>query len=188
MLNNDQLESILPWSQHGGGEISILPGGSNGSPNTFASTGRLYAYGGPTHMLDVHCLTVGSKYMWKAQFKLLDSMNGNAAFTCDKTKPYGDAECCPFFTLVLNFADTTNPVYIHYYNTDTSDWVAGQFNYFETDIEITEQIHNATSAQMIFNGPRAGITILFDEAELELVQEDNCENLVPNGHFEVSMS
>ena len=175
----------MPWYQHGGGEVSIQDGGANHSPKTFASTGRLFSYAGPTHMLDVHCLTKGSKYTYSAEFKLLDENDDNKPIGCDKFAPYHSENSCPFFTLVIFLPDDPNPKYLHFSNTYDGDWVPEKYNFFTTEFEVTDEIYSATSAKMIFNGPRAGVAILFDETKLELKVEDECDNLVPNGHFEV---
>lgn len=181
-----EIESLLPWYEHGGGEISLINGGANGSPKAFAHTGRLYSYSGPSHMLDVHCLTLGSKYVYSAEFKLIDSADGNKPFLCDKDAAYESVDGCPFFTLVLFLPGVDDPKYIHYKNTDSSQWVADEFNYFETEFEVTQEIYEATSAKMIFNGPRAGISILYDETKLDFKVDGDCENLIPNGHFETN--
>lgn len=180
-----QENSLIPWIQHGLGEVSIVPGGAGGSPYAFASTGRKDAYAGPTHMLDVECLTIGSKYTINAKFKLVDALDGNKPFLCDEFAPYGTKNTCPYFTLALTIPGEDEPKYQTFKNYDFSDWVPDNFNHFQADIVIDEQIVSASQAKMILHGPRPGVSILFDDASLELKKQGDCENLVPNGHFEV---
>ena len=152
--------------------------------NPFASIGRVQDYAGPSHMLDVHCLTLGAVYEFSAQFKLIDAFG--APFLCDKNAPYGTENSCTSFTLVLHHNNDINvPTYLNFENIDDSEWVADDYNHFEAEFEVTEEIHSASGAIMIFNGPNAGISMIFDDVILKIKIEGDCENLVPNGHFDV---
>jgi len=181
---NDELGITAPWYQHGSVEITIVNGGSDLSPyNPFASIGRVQDYAGPSHMLDVHCLTLGAVYEFSAQFKLIDAFG--APFLCDNNAPYGTENSCPSFTLVLHHNNDINvPTYLNFENIDDSEWVADDYNHFEAEFEVTEEIHSASGAIMIFNGPNAGISMIFDDVILKIKIEGDCENLVPNGHFD----
>lgn len=136
-------------------------------------------------MLDVECLTLGSKYTYSVQFKLLDGADDYKPYLCDKNAAFGTENSCPYFTLAITIPDQAEKKYLVFKNIDQSDWIANEFNHFQAEFEVTDELFSATEAKMILNGPRPGIAILFDEASLELKVEGDCENLVPNGNFEV---
>ena len=136
-------------------------------------------------MLDVGCLVLGSRYTLSLQFKLLDAENDNAPVACNKNVGYGHDASCPQLTLALYLPGEIKPKYLRYQNTDDSELVVDDFNPFVTNIVITEEIQSANSAHFIFNGPRGGLSMVFDQVLMTLQVHDSCEDLIPNGHFEV---
>merc|ERR1712127_1012328 len=179
-----EIASLFRWEQHGGSKTSLTKGGANGSSKAFVNFNRAYFYSGPKHMLDVGCLVLGSRYTLSLQFKLLDAENDNAPVACNKNVGYGHDASCSQLTLALYLPGEIKPKYLRYQNTDDSELVVDDFNPFVTNIVITEEIQSADSAQLILNGPRGGLSMVFDQVLMTLQVHDSCEDLIPNGHFE----
>lgn len=182
-----ETNSTAGWTgslENGSGKIQIYGQGYGDSSNSFGSFGRASPEDGLGHLLDVACFVVGRTYQLTAYMKLLDELQGNSAIACQKDAKAGHYDACPCVSLHLILADGSKRV-ILLNNTDTSDWVATSFNGYTTSFEVDDEMASAVGAYFIIKGVRAGVAILCDMVEIEVVEEMYCNgDLVTNGHFE----
>jgi len=151
------------WKANGGGYIEVVPDGDGGSSKAFGHFGRNYFWAGPKQFIETSCLVEGDVYEINARFKLLDLVGNPTA--CDKTAPWKDENYCLLMTFEMELPAGNKR--IHAGNMYGQPWIADEFNSFHTRITVTKDMVDASSNFFFFQGPRAGITILFDNISMK---------------------
>lgn len=181
---NAENDLLTPWEQKGGpGSIKIVDGGASGSLKSFASVGRTSYAEGPSHPIEVLCLTRNVEYVIKAKFKLLE--NGTP-FMCNKQAPWSDPLSCPVVSLILLLPNGVGQKVVDLDNSVPTEWIPEEFNDYAGIFTADEEMLNATVAHIMIKGPKPGVSILFDEISVSMYSEGeiNCENLIVNSDFE----
>lgn len=187
--SNAEDHSLLGWEvMYGsGGYTAIHPEGHAGSMNSYGFFGRTANVGGPGHPIDKACLSVGNLYEFKAWIKLFDELNGDQPVDCRKYSTTDSSSTCPALSLVINKNDSTKT--LTWQNRDKTTWVPEEFNYFTAVFEVTQEMLDFGNLNLIIKGTRIGVAVLFDDVKIDLYEppESNCDHLVEDGHFEVSL-
>jgi len=167
--NNAEYEngSLVNWKVNGGGYISIREGGYGGSNHSFIHTHRTSINYGPLQQLSVACLhKIGDEFTFDAEIKLLDE-DGNF-FACDKSAEWKSDLTCP----LLSF-ESTHPSGLkrnHYSNNYGGDWQSDSWNQYRATVTVTKEMTESNKISFYLQGPRAGISIIFDHVTLKANQ------------------
>jgi hypothetical protein len=131
-------------------------------------------------------MVLGNQYEFIAYFKLIDELNGNAPFHCNKNAPWGADDFCPLFAITLVDANGQHGNARNYFNLDPSAWNATGFNRYSALFPVDEELATAQEAWILIKGPRAGIAVLMDNIEIRIYEppEQNCDAIISNGDFE----
>ena len=157
--------------------------------NSYGHFGRTSNGGGPGHMLDLGCLVLGRQYKFTAKFKLLDEDNNNEPYHCRKDVAWGDPLFCPMVAITMIDSNGVPANAQNYHNEDPTTIIAEEFNNYSAIFTVTEEMATAIEAHILIKGPRAGVATLFDDVEINLYEppEYGCDEMVPDGDFEVSV-
>lgn len=187
---NAEQPEVTPWinykDKYGGvtpGRVSRIQGGYDGSAYAFLNAGRTRLNDGPGHVLDAACLVRGAKYELTAFVKLRDPNNDNAPFACDRNAQWGQLLNCPMISFMYYNQDGTRH-HINAENNVVADWVAEEFNRHHSIFTVTDELANSGNAWFHFRGVYPGIDIIFDNVQIKIWDDPDCDNLIPNGDFE----
>jgi len=156
------------WFNNGGGSIDIIAGGDSGNSKAFVHTGRTAIQFGPGQVLDRKCLEKDMKYEINAKFKLRDELGNFVG--CDKSKPWKDENYCLIMTYVMTLPRVKSQVRDHIGNEYGGGWVRDEFNSFKSILTVTPDMAKAKEIYFYFQGPRAGVDIIFDNVSMKRVE------------------
>ena len=180
-----------------GGSIEINNNGPKDSTKSFIHADRPNKNSGPgQENIDVSCFKLFKRYEIKAKIKLVDE-NG-FPYACNKIPSSSACDTsCPLFKFVhlSNSEEKSLPIP----NSITDPWIAEEFNEYHAIFEVTQTFLDSVAPGFFFKGPRAGVSIIFDDVSLtkyegdlevtEIVQTDSldgsCSSLITSGDAEV---
>ena len=151
------------WQAHGSGHVKIVEGGDN-STKAFGHFERDDYWSGPGQMLESECLEEGKEYMVNARFKLLDRSGEPVA--CDRHAEWRDKNYCLLMTFEMELLSGEKER-LHVGSTYGGDWIADNFNSFRTNVTVTPAMADAKSTFFFFQGPRADVSIVFDNISMK---------------------
>lgn len=154
------------WDVNAGGYIEVVADGDGDSEFSFGHYKRNFFYSGPKQVLEKECLVEGKEFEVNARFKLLNLLGDPIA--CDKNAPWRDDDYCVLMTFEMALSNGVKRVHVG--NNYGAPWVAEEFNSFRARITITKNMVDSKSIFLYFQGPRAGVTILFDNISMKAVE------------------
>ena len=172
------------WNTYSGGHVGVYEEGFN-STTSIQHFDRTSSQSSLVHYLNPECLIEGQHYVFRAQFKLLDE-DGNP-YECDKSNFLANPEPCIIASLYVELPHGIAPLHIP--NKSPTPWKATEWNVYRSDFMINFDFAEADLAELKIRGPKAGITVLMDNASIQtyVKPEIDCHsNFVKNGDAEVS--
>lgn len=182
----------------GGGSIVINNVGPEGATKSFMHLDRPNRNCGPGQkIVDKNFFQLYKKFQLKAKIKLINQHG--FPYACNNNPTTSACDCaCP----ELSFVYSSNGVeqYLSIPNSITAPWIAEEFNEYHAIFEVNEAFVNADESSFFFKGPRAGVSIIFDDVSIkevygmmsatvspETLIPDSCASLVTSGDADVSI-
>jgi len=171
LVSNNDAEfengSVQGWKVNGGGHISIREGGYGASNHSFIQTHRTANFFGPLQTLRSECLgNIGDKYIFNAELKLLDE-DGNP-FVCSKSASWNTDLTCPLLSFQIDHPNGLKRA--HFSNNYGGAWESDGWNQYRAEVTVTKEMTEALSVSFYLQGPRPGVSIIFDHVTLVAAQ------------------
>jgi len=166
LVTNEGAENggIASWNVFFSGNLKIAEGGANGSEHAFVHDGRTSYTSGPKQNIDAECLVEGAEYSFKAKVKLEDE-NGKPFF-CNKEAEWKSGFHCIILSIKVSGASETK--ILNLANENPSLWRETEFNDFYAVFTATKELLAGIDMFFMLRGPRAGVSIIFDEVSIEI--------------------
>jgi len=175
LVENGRFDSGLDKWYHNGGGMKTATGYSG---DAISTDGRENSLQGIAQFIDTRCMINGTKYEIKAKVKMA-SHAGGATPTCSFEKEGAGEDHCPRVNLKTSVNGETSYIHLGVAKV-TLPWEDDDWNFVFGSFTVDNDIINAESVILYFDGPDSANDIIVDDVEV-YSYDSICDDLAING-------
>jgi hypothetical protein len=147
------------WRRYGNSKLGVSSDAKSGS-FAIADTLRDASWAGLEQLVDMTCITLGTKYKISASIKLVKD---GQPFNCTAVKK------CPTATVESRYESSSISTKRIDLNSVNSTWVVGSYNQFTANFTVDGNMTAASQVAIAFRNPTEWVDMILDDVSVSRI-------------------